>query len=341
MDSVGLSRYNPMVGYPRGKPARTFFVGNPHDAMQQEVWPLWVPTVRNVTWTSDQAATEAARLIADLGLAEAAIAVELPFLAADAYQTLRKLLPKAQIVDAVLLLEELRAVKQPWELQLLKEASENIVESMLATLRRARPGMTTGQIADLLRREEMDRDLAFDYCLVAAGASVNRIPSAARWEHGASLSLDSGGNKRGYIGDLARMAVMGRQAPEQEALLREIETVQMAARVPIRAGALGREIYDRAHAALADCAHGAEIDFLAHGMGLVSHEAPRLTGSGPVPYPADHADKPLEAGMVISIESTLVSPSHGYIKLEDTIAVTATGWEAYGDTAHGWNMAGD
>ena len=24
--------------------------------------------------------------------------------------------------------------------------------------------------------------------------------------------------------------------------------------------------------------------FLAHGMGLVSHEAPRLTATGPVPY---------------------------------------------------------
>ena len=28
------------------------------------------------------------------------------------------------------------------------------------------------------------------------------------------------------------------------------------------------------------------LHFLAHGMGLVSHEAPRLTSSGPVPYPA-------------------------------------------------------
>ena len=26
------------------------------------------------------------------------------------------------------------------------------------------------------------------------------------------------------------------------------------------------------------------LHFLAHGMGLISHEAPRLTSSGPVPY---------------------------------------------------------
>ena len=79
---------------------------------------------------------------------------------------------------------------------------------------------------------------------------------------------------------------------------------------------------------------------MAHGMGLVSHEAPRLTGKGGVPYPGDDAAKPLEAGMVISIETTLVHPTRGFVKLEDTVAVTDSGWEAYGDTGRGWNTAG-
>jgi hypothetical protein len=30
----------------------------------------------------------------------------------------------------------------------------------------------------------------------------------------------------------------------------------------------------------------------------------------------------------------------GYIKLEDTLIVTETGWEAAGDGARGWNVAG-
>ena len=69
-------------------------------------------------------------------------------------------------------------------------------------------------------------------------------------------------------------------------------------------------------------------------MGLVSHEAPRLT------YGRDDMDKPLEAGMVLSIETTLHHPRRGFIKLEDTIAVTAEGWEAYGDTGRSWNHGG-
>ena len=43
------------------------------------------------------------------------------------------------------------------------------------------------------------------------------------------LSLDSGGNYHGYIGDVARMAVLGEPDAELVELLDEIEEVQRAA----------------------------------------------------------------------------------------------------------------
>jgi Xaa-Pro aminopeptidase len=75
-------------------------------------------------------------------------------------------------------------------------------------------------------------------------------------------------------------------------------------------------------------------------MGLISHEAPRLTGHGPIKYPAYDADRPLESGMVVSIETTLAHPRRGFIKLEDTVAVTDNGFEAFGDRGRGWNRGG-
>jgi Xaa-Pro aminopeptidase len=41
--------------------------------------------------------------------------------------------------------------------------------------------------------------------------------------------------------------------------------------------------------------------------------------------------------MVISIETTLLHPRRGFIKLEDTVAVTDDGWDAFGDYGRGWN----
>ncbi len=82
------------------------------------------------------------------------------------------------------------------------------------------------------------------------------------------------------------------------------------------------------------------MHFLAHGMGLVSHEVPHLTTTGPVPYDDRDASRPLEAGMVISIETTLQHPRRGFIKLEDTVAVTETGFEIFGEGGRGWNRGG-
>ena len=43
--------------------------------------------------------------------------------------------------------------------------------------------------------------------------------------------------------------------------------------------------------------------------------------------------------MVISIETTILHPKRGFIKLEDTVAVTDSGWEGFGDGGRSWNMA--
>ena len=202
------------------------------------------------------------------------------------------------------------------------------------------PGTTKAEITETLRREEVNRGLTFEYCLIAAGKSHNRAPSEQRWEEGDVLSIDSGGNYHGYIGDLARMAILGEPDAELEDLLGEIETIQRAAFKPIRAGAMGGEIYAAGEALVAKSKQHNNLDFLAHGMGLVSHEAPHLTNHGPVPYTDEDAHRPLETGMVISVETTLKHPARGFIKLEDTVVVTDTGFEIFGEGGRGWNRGG-
>ena len=43
--------------------------------------------------------------------------------------------------------------------------------------------------------------------------------------------------------------------------------------------------------------------------------------------------------MVISIETELHHTERGFIKLEDTVAITPTGCEGFGDHGRGWNIA--
>ena len=341
MDAMGLSRYLPVLIYPKGAPDKAAYIGHRLEKFQQEVRPLWVPEVQTSSSGSVDAVEKAIDHVRRLGPGRRRIGAELAFLPLDAGMALRRALPDADLVDALPLLERLRARKTPEELQKLRVASELVIDSMQAVIAGHGPGTTKQELADALKREEVARGLTFEYCLIAAGASHNRAPSDQPWQQGDVLSLDSGGNYHGYIGDLARMAILGEPDAELEDLLDEIEQVQRAAMKPIKAGVMGGEIYAAAEALVHKSKHHNHMEFLSHGMGLVSHEAPHLTSSGPVPYSDEDAHRPLEPGMVISVETTLKHPRRGFIKLEDTVAVSDTGFDIYGEGARGWNRGGE
>jgi Xaa-Pro aminopeptidase len=338
MDALGVSRYLPVLIYPKGAPEHAVYVGHRLETHQRAVAPPWIAQVRTESNGSVDAITRAVSLIRDAGVPLKRVGVEMAFLPMDAGRALADALPGAELKDALLVLERLRAVKSADELAKLKTASELVIASMLEVIAGHGPGTTKQQLSDALRIAEANRGLTFEYCLLACGNSHNRAPSAQRWEQGDVLSLDSGGNYHGYIGDLARMAVLGDPDTELKECLAEIEAVQRAAFAAVRPGAMGGDIYVAAERQLAKISQRDCTEFLAHGMGLVSHEAPRLTAKGPIPYDDTDARLPLETGMVVSIETTMKHPKRGFIKLEDTVAVTATGYEIFGEGGRGWNL---
>jgi Xaa-Pro aminopeptidase len=340
MDAMGLSRYLPVLVYPRGQREKAGYFGHRMETYQRENDPFWVSESQtNSSGTLDTMA-KAIDYIRRSGMKAQRIAAELSFLPVDAGNALRRAFADSEIVDAVFVLERLRAIKSPAELEQLRIASEGVIDSMLTVIAKHGPGATKRELTEALRREETSRGLIFDYCLITAGASLNRAPSEQKWNKGDILSLDSGGNYHGYIGDLCRMAIQGDPDAELEDLLAEIETIQRAAMKPIKAGAEGSVIYAAAGPLVQKSKHHNHMHFLAHGMGLVSHEAPRLTATGPVPYDAYDASRPLQTGMVVSVETTLQHPQRGFIKLEDTVVVTDEGFDIYGEAGRGWNRGG-
>jgi Xaa-Pro aminopeptidase len=339
-DAIGVSRYLPLLVYVKGRPEQSTYIGQGMESYEKELGKFWTPAFQTAGATSLDPAQLAVDHLAKLGPKLKRVGIERGFLPADAAELMLRELPGITFVEAHLPLERLRARKTREELEFLRVASDLVVDSMLAVVASHGPGATKLELVEALRREEVNRGLTFEYCLITAGTSLNRAPSDQVWSAGDILSLDSGGNYKGYIGDLCRMAIQGEPNSELEDLLAEVDAIQMAARKPIRGGTKGGDIYVSAGEALKRSSRANSIEFVAHGMGLISHEAPRLTSHGPIPYSAYDADRPLEPGMVISIETTLVHPRRGFIKLEDTVAVTEAGWEAFGDRGRGWNRGG-
>ncbi len=342
MIAIGLTRYLPAFVYIKGKPDQALYVGcdiEKHEEQNGRFWPANL-SLGNVG-TVD-AMQRVASYLKSLGPDIRKVGIEEPFLPVDADRALRDGLGNTMtIADAVISLERLRAVKTPEEIAYLRMASEGVVNAMQVTFaQHCVPGATKHEVTAALIREELSRGLEFDYNQITAGLSHNRAPSNQTLATGDILSLDSGGNYRGYIGDLCRMGIIGEPDAKLEDLLGYIEEVQQAARRPIHAGARGGDIADIAVPMVKDAKHASYTQFIVHGMGLVSHEAPRLMSEPRFSYTGDDADKPLEAGMCLSIETTMRHPKRGFIKLEDTVLVTDDGWEGLGDGARDWNRAG-
>jgi Xaa-Pro aminopeptidase len=339
LDSVGVSRYAPLLGYVRGRVDQAFYVAWGDEGWGISTASLWVPQCETVAWTAAQAAARAAELIAQRAGVTARVGVETPYLTADAYAELRQSLSQARIEDAVLVLDELRTIKRPAELDAMRAGADAVVDAMLAVFADLQAGQSKADVAERLRQEETRRGLEFDYCLIAAAPDLNRAPSSQRISPGAAVSLDSGAGYRGFVADLARMGVIGAPSTLQQELLGMVDEVQQAARAQVRAGRLGGELYDAAGERIQAMPRPQAFSFVAHGMGRRSHEAPRLNVGRP-PYPATHRERALQPGMVISIETHVTHPEAGFVKLEDAVAVTADGCEPLGDAGRGWNRAG-
>ena len=342
MDAIGTSRYLPVLVYRTGRPEDAAYIAgrNEKDAIAvraDEGRPLWPPTVEPGASGTLDAMALALKHVRSFARPPRRIGVEAAFIPWDAGCAVRDAFPQATLIDALRPLERLRAVKTADELEQLRLASERVVEAMLATIAAHGPGVTKREVEATLRCEETARGLTFDYGLLTVGANLNRAPSDDRWNAGDILSVDSGGNLDGYIGDLCRMAVLGEPDAELEDLLGEVREIQDCARRAVRAGVRGGEVVTEGEAAVARSPWAKSLNFVAHGMGVVSHEAPRLMSGGPIPYAADDADAPLEVGMVLSVETTLKHPTRGFIKLEDTVAVAAEGSIGFGDSGRGWN----
>lgn len=340
MDAIGHSRYLPIVVYKKGAPDDAAYIGNRMEGGEHQNHPFWTPTLHLSNWGTLDSVAYAAEHLRKIGAGAARIGIEPAFLPADAYLAIRDACPEAKLVDATGMMERMRAIKTPAELAKLRMASDLITDAMLATIAGAREGSTKTEIIERLRREETNRGAHFEYCLLTLGPSHNRAASDQAWKNGEVLSIDSGGNYQGYIGDLCRMGVLGELDAELEDLLAEIETVQQAAFSRVRAGALGGDMVAHAESVLKASKVAAYTDFFAHGMGLITHEAPFLMTNHPVTYEGTYAAKPLETNMVLSVETTMLHPTRGFIKLEDTVAVTDNGYEMFGERGRDWNRGG-
>lgn len=255
---------------------------------------------------------------------------------------LRTRAPRADVRDLTPILDEMRSVKSPREIALIRRASQLAGLGILEAIKSTRAGMYEYQL-----------DAAARYIFLAGGARLEGYRSItaagianiwnahyyrnnSRLKDGDLVLMDFAPDYGYYTSDVTRMwPINGKYSPVQRELLQFVLEYRNAVLKLIRPGITTKEILEQARAAMEPVLQRTKFSKPVYEQAARKMVA---TGGGTLSHPvgmAVHDDGPynrdvLKIGHVFSIDPQLWVPEENlYIRYEDVIVITANGYENF------------
>lgn len=241
-----------------------------------------------------------------------------------AYEVLTSKLPDVELVASRKVVEDLRTVKEPGEIDCIRRAAAIMDEALDAVLADIPPGVTERDLA--LELERATRlagadSMAFNTICAFGPSSAfpHAVPGQRKLEAGHMIKIDCGARLEGYCSDITR-TVPPREMDERfRAVYGAVYDAQQAAVEAARPGITGRELDGIAREIIVARGFGEQFSHsLGHGVGLEVHEGPRVSST---------SDEVLRPGMVITIEPGIYLEGWGGVRIEDTVVITRAGCE--------------
>ena len=257
------------------------------------------------------------------------------YLPANAVTSAIRATGRPELCDASNLMDGLRMIKEPEEVDLLREVARLTDEAMMKVVQNLKDGVSQ---ADLMLEMEMQarrmgaRDVSFPSwaCFVKAGSApsdqVSDYPIHKGLVSDTAITFDVGFVMNGYCSDWGRSVYWGTpsgQVKAAHAALRKsvVDTVAEMQDGNTRAC----DIYPAIEQKLDAFGFGDQmrarlgsVKIMGHQIGTEVHENPWLRPD---------VDDILRAGMVMCIEPKLWLPGEYYFRLEEMVHITDTGAE--------------
>lgn len=257
--------------------------------------------------------------LTQLGIKE--LAFESTNLSHAAFSLIQSELKNTELIPTENLVEQLRRVKDPEEIQNLRtaaEISDHALELTLPYLKIGTPEMTiVAQLEYFLKTNGAD-SLSFD-TMVLSGKKTSLLhgqPGSKVLENGDFVLFDFGATYKGYHADISRTFIMGSANAKQREIYDLIQRAEMQSIQTIKPNISGT-IPD---AKVREILKGDYLPYyyqgLGHGTGLEVHEGVRLS---------ETTTDILEVGMVLTVEPGIYIPDWGGMRIEDSVVVTETG----------------
>ena len=251
--------------------------------------------------------------------------IEADSLTVAAFDNLREKLTGCQLASTSGIVESLREVKDAGEIAEIRAAIEIAERAFAVTRASLRLGRTEKEVAD-----DLEHQIRLFGGVCGAFPAIVGVGPRAALPHGRPVPtsrigdfdfvlFDWGARGRLYHSDLTRVLVTGKLSPQLQKVYGVVLTAQRAAIAAIRPGAIMKVVDATARKVIEDAGYGQAFGHsLGHGLGLAVHELPRL---------APDQDRPLAAGMVVTVEPGVYLPEWGGVRIEDDVLVTEGGCE--------------
>jgi Xaa-Pro aminopeptidase len=219
------------------------------------------------------------------------------------------------------LVEELRAVKEPAEIERIAAAAELADGVYGWALERGLAGKAEREVVRTCeaRIRELGAQPSFPPIVAAAanGALPHAEPGEREIGRGELVVFDMGALLDGYCSDCTRTFATGEPGEEAREVYELVREAQAAALEAVKPGAGGKEVDAVARELIAAAGHGERFGHgTGHGVGLEVHEGPRLAVS---------SEDELREGNVVTVEPGVYLPGRFGVRIEDLVVVAADG----------------
>jgi Xaa-Pro aminopeptidase len=219
------------------------------------------------------------------------------------------------------LVEELRAVKEPEEIERIAAAAELADGVFRWAIERGLTGRTELDVARACeaRIRELGAEPSFPPIVAvgANGALPHAEPGERKIDGDQLVVFDMGALLDGYCSDCTRTFATGEVDEEAREVYELVREAQAAGLGAVKAGLSGKDVDAVPRELIAAAGHGERFGHgLGHGVGLEVHEGPRLGVS---------SEDELRDGNVVTVEPGVYVPGRFGVRIEDLVVVTAEG----------------
>jgi Xaa-Pro aminopeptidase/Xaa-Pro dipeptidase len=222
------------------------------------------------------------------------------------------------------MVEELRMIKDSFELDIMRKAAEIADSAFEHILKFIQPGMTEREIGiELEMHMKKNGASALSFPSIVASGTRSSLPHGEatdkRIAEGEFLTLDFGCVYREYCSDMTRTIVIGKPSGKMAEIYGVVLEAQLLAAKSFREGAVAVDVDKVARDYIAKAGYGENFGHsLGHGVGRQVHEAPTI---------GFRNASVLKAGMVLTNEPGIYLPGFGGVRIEDILVITGSGSE--------------